>query len=645
MLTDWLEKTRSFVFQVPLSPVVAIDLEARKLRVVHADPGGGALPRIRSLTVVDVPDTLDRKNAQAVGEFLRDALKDLRLTGQRVLMDVPRSQAVLKSITLPAVDNERELPAMVRYQVEKELPFPLDQAVIDFNVQTLAPSAGRTGEAETAANAPAERPPLNVLVAAVQRSVVEHHQQIAQIAGFRLQRLGLRPYADMRCFEAFSSRDVSRGNVLLVHVMSIEAEINVLIGGALAFSRAALVRQHDDDGRTLTAAEMLEGLVVEVTRSGQSAMSAHRGLKIERIVVAGDTGQEAGLIATLKERFRLPCELMEPGASLRISRDDNAADPRGFSSPLGLAIAHGSADRMPFDFLNPKNPPVERNTKQIRAVLVSVTVALALLLLLVMGVSSRNDAEAELASLRTKFNELEKRNRNVDKLGKRVAAVEEWLGEGRDWLAHWASLSAHLPPATEAYVTSLKSNPDGSLVFTVKARASKVITDLSKNLREAGYDVKLGSETPSNDEFGYTYTTSVRIGIEPDMAVNARALKAPPRPTDDGSFELIKLRKRGNGTGEVRTEQPRGEGGEPVEKPVNEKPVEGPEKSATTSASDASKDGKGTSTGAGDSTEASDSSRSTTKDSRESRDPKDSSRDSSKDSRYSKDSKDRYRRN
>ena len=439
------------------------------------------------------------------------------------------------------------------------------------------------------------------------------------------------------------------GNVLLVHVMSAEAEINVLIGGALAFSRAALVRQHDDDGRTLTAAEMLEGLVVEVTRSGQSAMSAHRGLKIERIVVAGDTGQEAGLIAALKERFRLPCELMEPGASLRISRDDNAADPRGFSSPLGLAIAHGSADRMPFDFLNPKNPPVERNTKQIRAVLVSVTVALALLLLLVMGVSSRNDAEAELASLRTKFNELEKRNRNVDKLGKRVAAVEEWLGEGRDWLAHWASLSAHLPPATEAYVTSLKSNPDGSLVFTVKARASKVITDLSKNLREAGYDVKLGSETPSNDEFGYTYTTSVRIGIEPDMAVNARALKAPPRPTDDGSFELIKLRKRGNGTGEVRTEQPRGEGGEPVEKPVNEKPVEGPEKSATTSTSDASKDGNSTSAGNGDSTEGRDSSRNTTKDSRESRDPrefsKDSSRDSSKDSRYSKDSKDRYRRN
>ncbi len=663
MLTDWLEKTRSFVFQAPLPPVVALDLEARKLRVVHADAGrDGALPRIRTLAAIDVPEGLDRKSAQAVGEFLRDALKDLGLAGQRVLMDVPRSQAVLKTITLPAVENERELPAMVRYQVEKELPFPLDQAVIDFNVQNLASS---TTPAAAAAATPAGdakgdasgKAPLNVLVAAVQRSVVEHHQQIADIAGFRLLRLGLRPYADMRFFEGCAPREGRGGNVLLVHVMSAEAEINVLIGGALAFSRSALVRLHDDDGRSLTAAETHEGLVVEVARSAQSAMSAHRGLKIDRVVVTGDTGQEAALVAALNERFRLPCSQIDPTTPLRFRKTEGTADPRGFSSALGLAIAHGSADRMPFDFLNPKNPPVERNTKQIRAALVAAAVGMALLLLLVLGISNRNEAEADLAALRAKYNELEKHNRNVDKLGKRVAAVEEWLGEGRDWLAHWASLSAHLPPATEAYVTSLKSNPDGSLVFTVKARASKVITDLSKNLREAGYDVKLGSETPTNDEFGYAYTTSVRIGIDPDMEIKPAALKAPPRPSDDGSFELIKIRKRGGASGETRTEQPRGENGEALEKSNGEKSSgekssgektaektgEGAEKSATTTADDAAKDGKSTSNGSSDTREgkeptkesSKDSSRSTTKDSRE----------SSKDPRYSKDSKDRYRRN
>ncbi len=533
MAKPWLEKTKSFLTAGPPPRFVALDMEGRKLRVVYADPGRG-MPTFRTLALVEAPAEVDLKNAQALGRFIGGALKQLNLSSTRVLMDVPRSQSVLKTLTLPPVEHERELPAMVRYQVEKELPFPLDQAVIDFTVdEHYVADAG--DESSVVATRPQT---IDVLVAAVQRSVVEHAQKVAEAGGFRLHRLGLRPYADMRCLNACLAPAERRMSILLVHVLPGEVEINLLIEGALAFSRSGLIRQHDDDGRPYSEKEILEGFVVEIARSAQSALSAHRGRKIERVYLAGDTGQEQTIVEMLAQRFRMPCAVLEPTEALKLNAGELAGP--GFISPIGLAIAHGTAERMPFDFLNPKNPPIERNIKKIRAVTLATAASLLLLIGFTWGMISRTSAASQLASLRTQYNDLKKNNDPIEKLGQRSKAIEEWQSESLNWLDHWANISAKLPPAVEAYITTLKTNPDGSFAFTVRARASKVITDLSKSLREAGYDVKLGAETVQNDDYGYRYTTSVRLTVDGDAKIEPAKLKAPPRPSDDGSAELIR---------------------------------------------------------------------------------------------------------
>lgn len=539
MAKQWLEKTKSFLTAGPPSRFVALDMEGRKLRIVFADPGR-EMPSFRTLAMVEAPAEVDLKNAQALGKFIGGVLKQLNLPATRVLMDVPRSQSVLKTLTLPPVEHDRELPAMVRYQVEKELPFPLDQAVIDFTVdEHYVADAG--DESSVVATKPQT---IDVLVAAVQRSVVEHAQKVAEAGGFKLHRLGLRPYADMRCLNACLAPAERRMSILLVHVLPGEVEINLLIEGALAFSRSGLIRQHDDDGRPYNEKEILEGFVVEIARSAQSALSAHRGRKIERVYLAGDTGQEQTIVEMLAQRFRMPCAVLEPTEALKLNAGELAGP--GFISPIGLAIAHGTAERMPFDFLNPKNPPIERNIKKIRAVTLATAASLLLLIGFMWGMISRTSAASELAALRTKYNELEKNNRPIEKLGQRAKAIEEWQNEALNWLDHWANISAKFPPATEAYITTLKTNPDGSFAFTVKARASKVITDLSKSLREAGYDVKLGAETVQNDDYDYRYTTSVRLTVDGDAKIEPAKLQAPPRPSDDGSAELIRRGRSGS---------------------------------------------------------------------------------------------------
>jgi Tfp pilus assembly PilM family ATPase len=537
-MPKWIEKTKSFLTAGPPPRFVALDMEGRRLRIVFAEPQRG-LPVFRKLALVEAPEALDLKNAKAVGEFIGGALKELGLPLTRVLMDVPRSQSVLKTLTLPPVESERELPAMVRYQVEKELPFPLDQAVIDFTVDNhyvTDANAGTPGDAE------AKKPDtIDVLVAAVQRSVVEHHEQVAAAGGFKLHRLGLRPYADMRCLDACLPKEERKLNILLVHVLPGEVEINLLIEGGLAFSRSAAIRQHDDEGRPFTPKETLDGYVMEIARSAQSALSSHRGRKIDRVFIAGDTGEEKAIVEIIGERFRTPCAALDPARALRLKTE--GVDGRGFVTPLGLAIAHGTAESMPFDFLNPKNPPVERNIKKIRNIAAAASIGLILVVGLTWGLINRNAATSRLAALRDKYNDLDKKNRPVEKLAQRVKAVEEWRAESLNWLDHWANISAHFPPAgpnNDAYITAFRSNPDGSLSLNVKARASKVITDLSKALRESGYDVKLGAETVQNDDYGYRYVMAVRLAVDPKQKVDIAKLKVERRPYDDGSAEIIR---------------------------------------------------------------------------------------------------------
>ena len=541
MANQWLEKTKSFLTAGPPPKFVALDFEGRKLRIVFAEPQRG-LPDFRTLALVEAPESLDLKSAKAVGEFIGASLKQLNLPATRVLMDVPRGQVVLKTLTLPPVEHERELPAMVRYQVEKELPFPLDQAVIDFTVDNHYVTDANGADESGVLTTPVPPVTVDVLVAAVQCSIVEHFQKVAEAGGFRLHRLGLRPYADVRCLDACLPEEDRKRSILLVHVLPGEVEVNLLIEGALAFSRSGAIRQHDDDGRPFGEKEILDGFVVEIARSAQGALSAHRGRKIDRVFLAGDTGQEQAIVEIVAQRFRTPCAVLDPATALKLTA--GGIDARGFISPLGLAIAHGTSERMPFDFLNPKNPPIERNIKKIRAVTAAVAASLLLLIGLTWGILNRNAASSDLAALRDQYNKLEKQNRPIEKLGQRVKAVDEWKNEAHNWLDHWANISAKFPPATEAYITTLKTNPDGSFTFTVKAVASKVITDLSKALREGGYDVKLGAETVQNDEFGYRYTTSVRLAVEPAATIEPAKLRATPRPLDDGSAEILRKKNR-----------------------------------------------------------------------------------------------------
>ncbi|MGB2988227.1 MAG: pilus assembly protein PilM, partial [Phycisphaerae bacterium] len=194
--------------------IVAIDWDASTLRVVHALMGKRGV-KIDRLLSVEIPSDLDPANPEQMGLYIRRTLDQEGIGTKHAIVDIPRDQTILKILKLPAAQPD-ELPGMVEIQIAKELPFPVREAVIDFVV------GPHTDDAATA----------DVLVAAVRREQSEQYQAIFAAAGLRLDRIGLRPYANKVAACELLKHGLPE-RVLFIDVRPTFMEIDVLRNSAL----------------------------------------------------------------------------------------------------------------------------------------------------------------------------------------------------------------------------------------------------------------------------------------------------------------------------------------------------------------------------------------------------------------------------
>jgi Tfp pilus assembly PilM family ATPase len=556
--------------------VTAIEVDNQTLRVVQTTPQGGGMA-VTGIMVerLDLAADADRSAPAVMGEAIAKTLASLRIKPGSVVMGVPRALVVLRTLVLPGTEDTRELASMVHFQVGKDLPFRLDEAVIDFKVrrQILAPAKAdppdkANGSADGSPSEPA--PKLEVMVAAVKRDVVQFYQQMAAAAGLNLIALGWISSANARCVEACRVADGHEG-VALISLRPDEVGIDVMAHQSLLFSRGVAIKPANENAHqtaALPASPMLEkpeaaspaksgtpggpqnfveAAIIEVVRSLHSYGGMEHRIPVAKLVVVGATGSELAVVEALKGRINIPCQLLDltRALSLPASAQEHAA---GAISALGLALGATDSQGLPFDFLNPKRPAVQRNFRRLK-ILAAAAAGIALLLLF-LGVRTRlvnqrlkiqRQVQAELA-------EAEKKRPIYRQMRQQATTVQGWVQEGRDWLEHYAYLSAILPGSDEIYIASLSVGGRGSIRLAVQARSGEILAKLDKQLRAAGYDLKPLAITPGADKFGYRFRSTVELSAPEKMKIDLARVQPPPRPDDDGSLDTLgKASRKGGG--------------------------------------------------------------------------------------------------
>ncbi len=508
---------------------VAADFDERRLRAVVAEhvPRG---TRILRTAIESFPDGLDTGQPAEIGRFLAEMLEKHRMRGVGLIMSLPRSKVVLKPLTLPPLADEHELAAMVQFQVSKELAFSAAEAVIDYAIETHYGTAAEDDASEG----------VEVLVAAAKQEVVAFYQQVAVASGARLLRLGLRPYADVRALSrAGLNQDVD--SLALVHVTHGETEVDVLAGHSLTFSRSALIRVSGGEGH----GDPADAITLEAARSLQSYHAVQRGRRIDRVMVAGDTGVEQQVAGKLSDRLHVPCDLFDPVEAMRLKKAEHES-PSALISAIGLAVADGDARQLPFDFLNPKRPKPRRDMRKVRRTALISAAVLLVALGVAWGVRQRTDRANQIESLKTLLREQKESNKPRAALIKRVKSLRQWQDDAHRWVDHWALLSGLFPPPDKAYIEGFSAIPGSvdldngrkkaaaDIRFTLRAQSSAVFMQLAQRLRDAGYIVE--TTKSSSDEagaLGYSYSISVVLKRPAGRDMTLDGLTPVPRRRDD----------------------------------------------------------------------------------------------------------------
>ncbi len=523
----------------------ALDFDGRSLRVVQTTTRSGqpAVARV-SVTPLNLPADADRADAAVLGASLAKALEQLKLKPGPVVMGIPRAQVVLKTLLLPVIPDVRELASVVHLQIGRDLPFRTTEAVIDFQVhRQITPPAPKPDPnakpGQPAEAAPAPPPKLEVLVAVAKRDVVEFYRRAAEAAGLKLVALGLLPSASARCVHACNL--VERGQAYgLISLRPDEVGIDIVADEAVPFSRGAVVKPPTEPG---PADAFVSAATIEVVRSLHSYSGLGATASLARLFVAGATGHEAGVVAALATRVSTPVALLDATA---LELPEDSRDPAaGATAGIGLALGFADAGGLPFDFLNPKRPAVQRDLRRIK-ILAGLAVA-AVLFLIVMGVRSwlMGQRQQTLDALTAEAVTAEKHRPIYRQMIGQAAVVNEWVKGERDWLMHYAYLTAVLPRSEEVFLTTLSVTGPGALRLGVRARSGEILAKVEKQLRAAGYEVKPLAITPGSDRNGYEFQSTVELAVPNKLKIDLSKVKPPPRPEDDASLDPP--RKKGGG--------------------------------------------------------------------------------------------------
>lgn len=154
---------------------------------------------------------------------LRAELEARGIARRSAALGLPRAVVTVKPLELPPVTGE--VREMVRFDLERHLPFPADEAPFDFIELPRDPTRPATG-------ADGKR----VLITAAERRTIEGALRIAEDAGLRPESLTVAAH-DLISLVELGRRE----RVVWVHHAHGGVELLFLQGRALVLSRAALV--------------------------------------------------------------------------------------------------------------------------------------------------------------------------------------------------------------------------------------------------------------------------------------------------------------------------------------------------------------------------------------------------------------------
>ncbi len=285
----------------------------------EALPAGTVVPALAAANLADVP-AVSRAIERVLGELGKPS---------RVALVVPDSVAKVSLLRLDKIPAKAaDLEEIVRWQVRKTAPFPIEQAVL-----SVSPGgAGSDGSRE-------------LVVSLARADVIQQYEQACLMAGAQAGLVDIATFSVINAILAspgaaaighLSPEDTPRGDWLLVHITDTYLTLAVMRDQSLLFFR------HRGEEAEGTLADLIH----------QTAMYYEdrlHGGGFGRVLIAGGARLPGGAESVrrgLEERLGIGVESVDPRqAAALVDRIDAAPELLDLLAPLvGMLLREGRVD-------------------------------------------------------------------------------------------------------------------------------------------------------------------------------------------------------------------------------------------------------------------------------------------------------------
>ena len=352
-----------------IDSVVGLDIEAGSVAATELRVNGSA--ELKGTVIAPLAPGSFREGEVQDPDALAATLKELfaeHKLGKRVRLGVGNQRVVVRTLRLPAIEDRKEMEAAVRFQAQEQMPMPLDQAVLEYQVVGGVPA--EDGQA----------PQVDVIVVAARRDMVSSFLEPIRRAGLEPVGVDLSAFGMIRALAdgggpassgAVAERPdsavlycnigdvtnlaVARGRSCLFTRVShagLEPPTEALAASlGLSLEHATQWLAHvglerapeeiEGDPETVAAARRaledgVTALLDEMRLSLDYYGAQEAALPAERVVLCGPGSAIAGLAARMEAGLGLPVSVAHPAA---LDGFDEAAAAR-LTLPYGLALEH-----------------------------------------------------------------------------------------------------------------------------------------------------------------------------------------------------------------------------------------------------------------------------------------------------------------
>lgn len=470
--------------------ITAIFLGERTLAVVAGKPAARGVELTHAASV-PLPENYASLEGDAQAAALRAALEAAGTGSRRCVLVVPRPLAILRTFTLPSGSPE-ELQNMIRFQLEKELPLPLDQVRYTY---ATTPENGRVSVTATAV--PIEA--LDKRVAALESAGI--HVTGAVVTSFGLIRL--LPPGNLE------------GGSLLLSLADGCAEILIAESGHIQLSRNTPLRDQTS-----------ESWAAEIERAILSHSAKGEGADLKRIFVAGEGDPAEQAASDLKRRIPAAdvTALIPNGTVTRRPDVRITAECAATAGVLIGLLAPGEA--IP-DLLRP--PVVRRAIQFRRSHKVWAAAAGLFLVVLVWSQIALAGRRSEAESLKRELAGFKPKADAVDRMRTEIKTLQQWQDRRFSWIDLFDQLQRRLPPQKIHFAT-FTVDESGIVRLTGKAKDKSAALDLANELQKMGSafaDVSPPNVRGNNDRGEYTQDFDLRVTLA-DLAPPKKDKKPGP---------------------------------------------------------------------------------------------------------------------